>query len=71
MKSRTKSKFIADKYWVTPHKEGYGVSDGAGPSMQVENGNRIVRDRTHWFVKGLPQLHFAKELAYILNVTRV
>jgi len=71
-------RFIADKYWVTPIPperrvlvEGYGVSDGAGPSMEVENGKRITRDRTHWYVKGLPHLHHAKQLAYILDATHL
>ena len=62
-------RFIADKYWATTRDEGYGVSDGAGVSMEVENGKRIVRDRSHWYVRDLPHLHFAKQLAYILNAT--
>tara|TARA_R110000824_G_scaffold121841_2_gene278274 strand:+ start:482 stop:712 length:231 start_codon:yes stop_codon:yes gene_type:complete len=68
--------FIADKYWKAPIPperrvlfEGCGVSDGAGPSMEVENGKRIVRDRTIWFFKDLPHLHHARQLAYILNAT--
>ena len=62
--------YIADKYWATTRDEGYGVSDGAGVSMEVEDGKRIVRDRTTWFFKDLPHLHHARQLAYILNATK-
>lgn len=68
--------FTADKYWLKPippeHRvlvEGYGVSDGAEPSMEVENGKRIFRNRTRWFVKDLPHIHYARQIAYILNAT--
>jgi len=77
-KADPNSRFIADKYWVTPREEGYGVSDGVRPSMQREKCSthlfhvkRITRARKHWFVQGLPNLHFAKQLAYILSATRV
>ena len=62
-------RFITDKYWAPPRDEGDGVSDGAGVSMEVENGKRIVRDRTTWFFKDLPHLYHARQLAYILNAT--
>jgi len=71
LKSKTKSRFIADVYWESQFTEKYGVHDGAakqGGEVE-EDGTYRVRDRRYWYVQGLPHLHFAKQLAYILNVT--
>ena len=73
MKVATQVIFTPDVHWATQFTEKYGVHDG-GDSQggEVESdGKYRVRDRRHWYVKGLPHLHYAKQLAYILNATRV